>query len=113
LKQISLITQDFFVICRKEDYKIPTQTDKASLRFETAHEPGSLVKALEVLKNNEINLTKIQSIPILGKPYQYSIHIDAEWKDHRNFLKAIEQLRNVTTNLFQFGEYKKGERQGL
>jgi prephenate dehydratase len=100
----------FFAICRSEDYVIPKNTDKVSLRFETAHEPGSLVKALSVLKDNKINLTKIQSIPILGKPYQYSIHVDAEWNDHEDFLRGLEQLKKVTANLFQFGEYKKGER---
>jgi len=103
----------FFAICRSEDYVLPKNPDKVSLRFETEHEPGSLTKALDVLKKYKINLAKIQSIPILGRPYQYSIHIDAEWIQYADFEKALEEFKKVTSNLFLFGEYKRAEREGI
>jgi prephenate dehydratase len=52
------------------------ESNKASLSFEVANEVGSLADALTTLKNNSINLSKIQSIPIIGKPTESAIHID-------------------------------------
>src|SRR5690606_13432698 len=56
----------FLVLTKRVNGKI--ESNKASLCFEVSHEVGSLADALMVFKNNNINLTKIQSIPIIGKP---------------------------------------------
>jgi prephenate dehydratase len=89
---------------------MPADANKATLRFETAHQPGSLASALDIFRQRGINLTKIQSVPILGKPYQYSIHVDLEWDSHENYLAAIGELQRRASQVQSFGEYKRGER---
>src|SRR5690606_1432208 len=69
----------FLVVARSEDEPASPRSDKASLRFETGHEPGSLAKVLEIFACHALNLTKIQSVPILGQPSKYSFHVDLQW----------------------------------
>lgn len=83
--------------------------NKASLCFEVANEVGSLAEALMTFKNNNINLTKIQSIPIIGKPSEYSIHIDVEWKKRKSYDDAMRQVLRQVKNLNVLGEYKKAK----
>jgi prephenate dehydratase len=86
-----------------------TESNKASMCFEVANEVGSLADALMTFKNNSINLTKIQSIPIIGKPSEYSIHIDVEWKRRKNYDTAMRQVLRQVKNLNVLGEYKKAK----
>jgi prephenate dehydratase len=86
-----------------------TDSNKASLSFEVANEVGSLAEALMTFKTNSINLTKIQSIPIIGKPSEYSIHIDVEWKKRKNYQDAMSQVLRQVKNLNVLGEYKKAK----
>lgn len=84
-------------------------SSKASLCFEVANEVGSLAEALMTLKKNLINLTKIQSIPIVGKPSEYSIHIDVEWKKRKNYDTALQEILRQVRNLNVLGEYKSAK----
>jgi prephenate dehydratase len=84
-------------------------SNKASLCFEVANEVGSLAEALMTFKNHSINLSKIQSIPIIGKPSEYSIHVDIEWKRRRNYDEAMRQVLRQVKNLNVLGEYRKGK----
>lgn len=97
----------FLVLARKAGAN--KEANKASLSFEVMNEVGSLADALMTFKNNAINLTKIQSIPIIGKPSEYSIHIDLEWKRRRNYDDAVNQVLRQVRNLNILGEYKKGK----
>jgi prephenate dehydratase len=96
----------FLILARRGNGKI--ESNKASLSFEVANEVGSLAESLMVFKNNNINLTKIQSIPIIGKPSEYSIHVDVEWEQRQNYDKAINDVLRQVRNLNILGEYKKG-----
>jgi prephenate dehydratase len=97
-----------FLILNRKSHRAP-ESNKASLSFEVANEAGSLADALMTFKTNHINLTKIQSIPIIGKPNEYSIHVDVEWKRRRNYDEAIKQVLRQVRNLNVLGEYKKGK----
>ena len=97
----------FLILTKRANGKL--ESNKASLSFEVANEVGSLADALITLKNNQINLTKIQSIPIIGKPSEYSIHIDVEWKKRKNYDEAIREVLRQVKNLNILGEYKKGK----
>jgi prephenate dehydratase len=97
----------FLVLNKKSNGKI--ESNKASLCFEVANEVGSLADALMTFKNHSINLSKIQSIPIIGRPSEYSIHIDVEWKKRKNYDDAITQVLRQVKNLNIFGEYKKAK----
>ena len=68
-----------------------------------------MAEALMTLKNNQINLSKIQSIPIVGRPSDYSIHIDVEWKRRKNYDDAMQQVLRQVRNLNVLGEYKKAK----
>jgi prephenate dehydratase len=97
----------FLILTRRTNGKI--ESNKASLCFEVANEVGSLAEALMTFKNYSINLSKIQSIPIIGKPSEYSIHIDVEWKKRKNYDDAINHVLRQVKNLNVLGEYKKAK----
>lgn len=96
----------FLVLSKRNNGAV--ESNKASLSFEVAHEVGSLAETLMVFKNHNINLTKIQSIPIIGKPSEYSIHVDVEWKKRKSYDDAIQEILRQVRNLNVLGEYKKG-----
>ena len=88
----------------------PTEgSNKASICFEVGHFHGALAKVLNTFAENEINLMKIQSVPIIGKPIEYAIHVDIEWEKTENYDKAIHQVLKSATSLSILGEYKKGD----
>jgi len=97
----------FLILTRKT--KALAESNKASLCFEVANEVGSLADALMTFKNNSINLSKIQSIPIIGKPSEYSIHIDVEWKKRKSYDQAINEVLRQVKNLNILGEYRKAK----
>jgi len=97
-----------FLILAKR-LKPSLESNKASMFFEVANEVGSLADALLIFKEYKINLSKIQSIPIIGKPSEYSIHIDVEWKKRKSYDDALQQVLRQVRNLNVLGEYKKGK----
>lgn len=97
-----------FLIIHKRSQDI-MENSKASVCFELDHSPGALVDVLQVFKEEEINLTKIQSMPILGSPYKYYFHIDLEWKDREKYDKALNRVLKIVSNLSMLGEYKRDE----
>lgn len=97
----------FLVLTKRTNNGV--DSNKASMCFEVANEVGSLAEALMTFKNNNINLTKIQSIPIIGKPSEYSIHVDVEWKKRKSYDDAMRQVLRQVKNLNILGEYKKAK----
>ncbi|HZI24485.1 MAG TPA: prephenate dehydratase [Chryseolinea sp.] len=97
----------FLILTKRSNGK--AESNKASISFEVANEVGSLAEALMTLKNHNINLTKIQSIPIIGRPSEYSIHIDVEWRKRKNYDDAIQLVLRQVKNLNVLGEYKKAK----
>jgi len=97
----------FLVLSRRNG--TPEGANKASISFEVANEVGSLAEALMTFKGNNINLSKIQSIPVIGKPSEYSIHVDVEWKSRKSYDVAMRTVMRQVRNLNVLGEYKKGK----
>jgi len=97
----------FLVLAKRSNGKV--ECNKASISFEVANEVGSLAEALMTFKNNSINLSKIQSIPIIGRPSEYSIHVDIEWKKKKNYDNAMQEVLRQVKNLNVLGEYKKAK----
>jgi prephenate dehydratase len=100
----------FLVVSNGRVFRENQKPDKASLRFEIPHRPGSLLSVLSSFVAHGINMTKLQSVPILGRPYQYSFHVDIEWEDEAEYQQAIKELKLKTSNMIHFGEYAKNER---
>lgn len=89
---------------------IPSEfANKASICFEVGHFYGALARVLNTFAENRINLTKIQSVPIIGKPNEYTFHVDIEWESLENYEKAIHQVLKSVSSLAILGEYKRGE----
>ncbi|MCS6973641.1 MAG: prephenate dehydratase [Cyclobacteriaceae bacterium] len=97
-----------FLILEQESAEKP-RANKASICFEVANRPGSLADVLMVLKSNNINLTKIQSVPLIGRPQEYTIHVDVEWSQRRQYENALRQVIRRVHNLSILGEYEKGK----
>lgn len=88
----------------------PTGKDRTSIVFATTHTPGSLHSALGELASRQINLTKIESRPIRGTPWEYNFFVDFE--GHQNDSKvseAINVLRNSTAMLKILGSYPRAD----
>ncbi|RRD80450.1 prephenate dehydratase [Alloprevotella sp. OH1205_COT-284] len=84
----------------------PYQTDKASLVFTLPHEEGSLSQILSILSFYKINLTKIQSLPIIGREWQYLFYVDVTYNDYHRYRQSIDAVRPLTKELRILGEYK-------
>jgi chorismate mutase/prephenate dehydratase len=96
----------FLVVGKNEATR--TGTDKTSIVFGTKHVPGSLQKALSELSARGINLTKIESRPIRGRPWEYHFFVDFE--GHRSddaCSEALEALERSTTFLKVLGSYPR------
>lgn len=88
----------------------PTEgTNKASLCFEVGHYYGALANVLNTFAENKINLTKIQSVPIVGKPNEYSFHVDVEYDEQKNYEHAIHIILKSVSSLAILGEYVRGD----
>lgn len=98
-----------FLILR-ENGKEPDKSilNKASVHFALAHHIGSLSKILSILSYYEINLTKIQSLPIMGKDWEYQFYIDLVFSDYEWYRKSLDAIKPFTSNLGVLGEYEKG-----
>jgi len=98
-----------FLILAENGFTVPREkVNKASIYFSLAHKIGSLSKILSILSYYEINLAKIQSMPIVGKDWEYMFYVDVEIHDHEMYQKSIEAIRPFTASLGILGEYKKG-----
>lgn len=82
-----------------------TKSDKASLAFTLSHEKGSLSKVLSIFSYYDINLTKIQSLPIIGHEWEYMFYIDVEYKDYKLYRQSIEAVKPLTSGFKNLGEY--------
>jgi len=85
------------------------KTDKASIVFSLPHEEGSLSQVLSVLSFYKLNLTKIQSLPIIGREWEYLFYVDVQFNDYTRYSQGIDAIRPLTSDLKILGEYKHGK----
>lgn len=81
--------------------------DKSSLVFVLPHEEGSLSQVLSILSFYNINLTRIQSLPIVGSEWEYQFYIDLTFSDYERYRQAIRAILPLVGNLKILGEYKE------
>ena len=99
----------FLVTChpQKADFLRPLQdTDKSSLVFALPHEEGSLSQVLSILSFYRINLTKIQSLPIIGHEWEYLFYVDVTYDTLTRYRQSIDAIMPLTRELKILGEYK-------
>jgi prephenate dehydratase len=95
-----------FVVISKNNTSSLENFDKASLKFSLSHKTGSLANVLTILKNYNLNLTKIQSLPIIELPWKYSFFIDTTFSNINDFNKAFELIKDKAESLKLLGIYK-------
>jgi prephenate dehydratase len=79
------------------------------MTFALAHKIGGLSKVLSILSFYDINLAKVQSMPIVGKDWEYQFFIDIEIDNFTHYKQAIEAIKPFTRDLQIMGEYAKGK----
>ena len=87
------------------EFADPAHTDKASLLFTLPHTQGSLSKVLTLLSFYGINLTKIQSLPIVGREWEYRFYVDVTFDDLARYRQAVAAARPLTSEFRILGEY--------
>lgn len=100
----------FLLLERAAEVKENEAADKVSLSFSVDHQVGSLYKVLAVLAAYNVNLTKIQSAPIIGKPWEYRFYLDFVEEGKVSHLQAIEAITPLVHDLNVLGSYVQGER---
>ena len=83
--------------------------NKSSLVFSLPHTAGSLSKVLSVLSFYDMNLTKIQSLPIIGREWEYLFYINLTFADYTRYRQALDAIRPLTKDLKILGEYAEGK----
>ena len=98
----------FFIITRRENaevYRSSIKVNRAAFFFSTPDEPGALFKVLDVLEKNEMNMKKLESRPILGKPWEYSFFVEVEIDKVENLNQVIEEIKELSSSFRLIGTY--------
>ena len=101
----------FLVFCQPQRANLLRdirQTNKASLVFTLPHEQGALSQVLSILSFYKLNLTKIQSLPFVGKEWQYMFYVDLAFDDYTRYSQSIDAITPLTKELKILGEYQDG-----
>ncbi|MDA9628063.1 prephenate dehydratase [Flavobacteriaceae bacterium] len=100
-----------FVIVQTQ---LPTHSiegiNKASLKFELSHKRGSLAAVLNVLSDCKMNLTKIQSLPVIETPWKYSFFVDITFDDYTEYQKLVKIIDIMAEDFKILGTYKNGRK---
>ena len=83
------------------------EVNKASLVFSLPHEEGSLSQVLSILSFYHINLTKIQSLPIIGREWEYQFYVDVVFDNVLRYKQSIIAITPLTKELKILGEYEQ------
>ena len=83
--------------------------NKSNIVFTLPHTEGSLSQVLSILSFYQINLTKIQSLPIIGREWEYQFYVDVSFGDYLRYKQAITAITPLTKELKILGEYESGK----
>jgi prephenate dehydratase len=99
-----------FVIVKRTNSEVPeNEINKASIKFETDHKRGSLATILNVMSDCKLNLTKIQSLPIVETPWKYAFFVDVTFNTYEDFKKAKSIIEIMGQGFKVLGEYKNAK----
>ena len=99
-----------FLILEKDKKEDTSEINKASICFQVGNHVGALSKVLNLFAELNVNLTKIQSMPVLGKRNEYYFYVDMEWTSMENYDTAIRKALKYTINFNIMGEYMKNDK---
>jgi len=101
----------FFLVRRTGEDALEGEANKMSLAFSVENRPGSLVEALSELKAMGTNLTKIESRPVHGKPWEYIFYVDCQIQSREEGTRALEALRPHCAMVKSLGCYQEAREQ--
>ena len=100
-----------FVIVQTQKPTIaPDIINKASLKFQLNHKRGSLAALLNVLSDCKMNLTKIQSLPVIETPWKYSFFVDVTFDQITDYQKLVKIIEIMAEEFKILGTYKNGRK---
>lgn len=106
--ETSKINYTRFFILNGKDQVIPKGTfDKASIYLRVLDKPGCLIKVMNKIAEQNINISKLQSYPVLGKVNEYYFYLDLEFAEFDQYKTVMDYLPEVTMELKELGTYKK------
>lgn len=94
----------FFVIQKEKSNT--TDFNKVSIKFKVSHESGSLAQVLNQIAFKKINMSKIQSVPIIEEPWNYAFFADLILDESSEFDPFLESVRPLVKDLKILGNYK-------
>ena len=103
----------FLVVSNELTYKQYTANkniNKATLSFKLPNEEGSLYSVLSILAFYKINLSKIQSLPVIGKEWEYMFYVDLVFNNYEKYRLSLDAIKPLTIDLTILGEYEKSSR---
>lgn len=100
----------FVIVQTQQPNNESDEINKASLKFELNHKRGSLAAILNVLSDCKMNLTKIQSIPVIETPWKYSFFVDITFDTLKNYKKAVAIIGIMAEKCKILGTYKNGRK---
>lgn len=99
----------FLILSHRNNGTVHHETvNKASLCFALPHKTGSLSKVLSIIAFYEINLTKIESSPIMGELWRYHFYADVMFDDCDRYRQCLTAIEPLTVDLKILGEYAHG-----
>ena len=99
-----------FFILTNSDTKNSVSANKASIKFITSHKTGSLAEILTILAKHNLNLSKIQSMPVIETPWNYAFFADFVFNSYADYFNAINEIGAKVETLKVLGEYSKSKR---
>lgn len=103
----------FFLVRRATEAETDSGANKISLAFSVENRPGSLVTALNKLSAMGTNLTKIESRPVHGKPWEYVFYVDCQLHSAEEGSRAIEVLEPHCAMVKELGRYREAKSLGM
>ena len=100
----------FVIIQKKGSLVSEDKINKASLKFTLDHQRGSLAAVLNVMSDCQLNLTKIQSLPVIETPGKYAFFVDVTFEDFSNYTKAKKLIAIMASQFKILGEYTQYQR---
>ncbi len=96
----------FIIVKTKNKLWPEEEIDKASLRFVLDHKRGSLATVLNVMSDCNLNLTKIQSLPVIETPWKYAFFVEVTFEKYKHYAKAKALLEIMAEEFKVLGEFK-------
>ena len=97
-----------FLALRRRNGDLVKGINKASISFRSNHLPGSLAKILTKIGEHNINLNKIQSLPVIGEEWKYFFYVDLRFEEFADYRKMMDEIEPLTSELKILGEYQQG-----